>query len=210
MQQANQTEHPKPKTTQQLSEEELKELKLIWKRGADELIRITKPISSFEITERNKLIIEGLFWWFFNDPRSCYDLNKGILLKGGKGTGKTTLVKSFQKLFKALQQSFAFSTAQTISLDYAMNGDVDFWLREKVMAIDEVGREEKAKYFGNGLSVIGYILHERYSIWQSKGIATIATTNLDSSDIESLYGETIRDRCKEMFNHIILDGESRR
>lgn len=198
------------KTTQQLDEKELRDLKLMWKKGADELIQVTKPSAKFEISERNKPIIEGLFWWFFNDPRSCYDLNKGIMIKGGKGTGKTTLVKSFQRLFKSLHQSFAFQTAQTIALDFASNGEVDFWLRDKTMAIDEIGREEKAKYFGNGLSVIGYILHERYSIWQSKGITTIVTTNLDSDEIEDMYGEIIRDRCKEMFNHIVLDGDSRR
>lgn len=191
-------------------EEEINKLKMYWKACADSIVQVTNPHGAFEIDDSNRSIVEGLFWWFFDDPRSCYDLNKGILLKGGKGVGKTTLVKAFRKFFIQIQKGFKFESALTITLNYALNGNFDGWLEKQLVAIDEIGRENVGKYYGNELNVIQYILHERYNLWQDTGICTIVTTNLDSSEIEEYYGEIIRDRSKEMFNHIPLVGSSRR
>lgn len=198
------------RTIQQFSESEIKELKWRWKTIADRVIKVTKPDKYFIIDDSNREIIEGLFWWVFNDPRSCYDLNKGIILKGTKGTGKTTLVTIFREFFIEIRQGFAMSTAIKISLEYARTGEVDQWLTDKIICIDEIGRENMGKHYGNELNVIGYLLHERYSLWQTKGICTIATTNKDAQEIEDMYGEVIRDRVKEMFNHIPVVGESKR
>jgi hypothetical protein len=198
------------RTTQQFSSEEIKELKWRWKKCADRIVQVTKPGAEFIIDESNRDIIDGLFWWFFNDPRSCYDLKKGILLKGTKGTGKSTLITIFREFFIEIQSGFAMSTAMKISLEYARTGEVDQWLTKKIICIDEIGRENMGKHYGNELNVIGYLLHERYALWQTKGICTIATTNKDAQEIEDLYGDVIRDRVKEMFNHIPMVGESRR
>lgn len=198
------------KTTQQLSDKEIIEYKIRWKQCADKVVQITKPGKAFEIDESNREIINGLFWWFFNDPRSCYDLNKGIMLKGDMGTGKSTLISIFRQFFIDLGCGFAMSTAMKISLEYAKAGDVDQWLTDKIICIDEIGRENMGKHYGNELNVVGYLLHERYSMWQNKRVLTIATTNKDAQEIELMYGDVIRDRVKEMFNHIPMVGNSRR
>ena len=198
------------KTLQQCSDAEIARLKWKWKHIADSIVKNTDPDSEFVIDHTNKHIIDGLFWWFFNDPRSCYDLNKGILLKGDKGTGKTTMVKAFRQFLIEMNQGFAMTTAIKLSLEYAKTGDIDQWTTYKMVCIDEIGREGMGKHYGNELNVIGYILHERYALWKTNKYITIATTNKDADEIEDMYGEVIRDRVKEMFNHIAMVGDSRR
>lgn len=194
----------------ELSEQQLLNLKRLWIEYADRLVSVTNPREKYEITDSNREIIAGIFYWFLNDPRSCYDLHKGLLIKGTKGTGKTTLLKAFRNFFAAFNQSFRFETAMKITKDYADSGTIEQFCQPRILAIDEMGRETIAKHYGNEMNVIGVILHERYNIWQSTGTPTIATTNMDADEIEAMYGDIIRDRVKEMFNHITLTGESRR
>lgn len=198
------------KTTQAADTETLNLLKRQWKAHADQLIRRTHPGGAFTIDDTNRPVVEGLFWWFFNDPRSCYDLHRGLLVKGGTGTGKTTLIHSFREFHRHVSKSFMFESATSIALEYARTGSVDRWLKPHILAIDEIGCEKTVRHYGNELNVIGYLLHERYALWQRYGSLTIATTNLDGEDMETAYGPIIRDRTREMFNHIVLDGPSRR
>jgi DNA replication protein DnaC len=46
------------------------------------------------------------------------------------------------------------------------------------------------------------ILLSRYDIFTSKKIQTHITTNLSASEIESVYGNRVRSRMREMFNLI--------
>lgn len=200
----------RPKTTQELDAHELNHLKRQWKACADALIRRNRPHDTFTIDPQNRQVIEGLFWWFFDDPRSRYNLHRGILLKGGTGTGKTTLLHAFRDFHARYSGSFLVESAPSIALEYARTGCLDRWLAPRIVAIDEIGCEKTVRHYGNELNVVAYLLHERYALWQRHGIPTLATTNLDSDELEAAYGPIIRDRMREMFNHVVLDGPSRR
>lgn len=193
-----------------MSELQIETLKRGWLQHATRLVQVSNPAGKFEITDRNREIVAGIFYWFLNDERSCYDLNKGILLTGGMGTGKTTLIKAFRNFFQSFKQSFKLESAMRISKEFVDSGSYDRYCLPHLLAIDEVGRETLARHYGNAVNVIGVILHERYDLWLNQAIPTIITTNLDAYEIETIYGDIIRDRAKEMFNWVILDGESRR
>ena len=49
------------------------------------------------------------------------------------------------------------------------------------------------------------ILFSRYDLFVSWQMVTHITTNLNSSEIESLYGIRVRSRMREMFNLINFD-----
>ena len=49
------------------------------------------------------------------------------------------------------------------------------------------------------------ILLSRYDIFTSKKIQTHITTNLSASEIESVYGNRLRSRLREMINLIAFE-----
>ena len=140
------------RTTQELEPQEINRLKWQWKACADAQIARTRPGAAFELDDANRPVAEGLFWWFFDDPRSRYDLHRGILIKGGTGTGKTTLVNAFRDFHSHYGGKLPFESAAAIALEYARTGQVDRWLAPRVVAIDE------GKIISDGMD--GYYTYE--------------------------------------------------
>lgn len=182
----------------------------------------------FIIDDRNRKTLDALYRWVWERAgrmmKGSLDPNKGILLCGPIGTGKSTLMKGLQKYeslvnryafaFGRKDLGFAFVSAAEISLRYAeqgIDGIIRYTQRECAtgLCIDELGREPSdAKHFGTGLNVIQTVLQLRYEFRHE--YCTYATTNLELDDIPSRYGIYIADRCKEMFNIVHVGGETRR
>ena len=182
----------------------------------------------FIIDDRNRKTLDALYRWVWERAgrmmKGSLDPNKGILLCGPIGTGKSTLMKGLQKYeslvnryacaFSRKDLGFSFVSAAEISLRYAeqgIDGIIRYVQRECAsgLCIDELGREPSdAKYFGTGLNVIQTVFQLRYEFRHE--YCTYATTNLELDDIPSRYGIYIADRCKEMFNIVHVGGETRR
>jgi DNA replication protein DnaC len=77
--------------------------------------------------------------------------------------------------------------------------------KPKMYCFDDLGTENNLKYFGNECNVMTEILLSRYDHFVSRQMITHITTNLTSSEIESLYGTRVRSRMKEMFNLVYFD-----
>lgn len=171
----------------------------------------------FDVNERNKNIVNDLFLYFLRQPGNL-DIRKGLWLEGPVGTGKSTLMYVFSRFMQFLGEGFRVYVCSQVTTEYSLHGELDSYLENKFgrygpvpMCFDELGREPNpAKYFGTELNVMQHILHIRYSYWQLHGLKTYITTNLDAERVGGLYGDYIRDRRKEMFNKIVLDGTSRR
>lgn len=172
----------------------------------------------FVIDKSNRDIIRSVFLFMIGQP-SDLDLNKGLWIEGAIGTGKSTLMQVCRSFLKAYNQGFKIYTCSQITTEFSLTGDLDKYLDNRSgsipepapMCFDELGREPlPAKYFGTELNVMQHILHVRYTYWQLYRIKTCVTTNLKPVEVENKYGDYIRDRRKEMFNIIVLDGSSRR
>lgn len=175
-------------------------------------------IPDFRIDDVNRGIINDLFF-YFNGLDGRLDLNKGIWLSGDIGTGKSSLMMVLSEFKRQYFDGFKVYICAKVSNDYAINGDLDkYTYNEKgylgypvSMCFDELGRESMpANYYGQKLNVMQHILHIRYSLWQSQGLKTYVTTNDDPLNIENKYGDFIRDRIREMFNIVLMQGSSRR
>lgn len=203
------------------------EIEDFWKHGFIQSMNYVSP--GFVIDERNvKLIPELYKWvwaWLGRKPQGTLDPNKGILLWGDIGTGKTTIMKGLQRYLAMINQlcygsnnrsiCIEIKSAAEISLRYASEGmkALERWTdRDQAghLVIDEIGREEVSTHFGTTCNTIQTLLQLRYE--QRHSIATFGTTNIDmrSKEFTNRYGSYIFDRVKEMFNVIRVGGESRR
>lgn len=142
-------------------------------------------------------------------------LDKGILLYGNLGVGKSMLFEIFhgmgKYLYKLNNRDFWFPKISTGSfVDQYMNSlkensstfNLDAYRRGNLY-IDDLGFEKKAF---NNHELIGELLFERYR----NNALTFVTTNLSPKEISGRYGARIGDRLAEMFNIIKWEGESLR
>ena len=201
------------------------------KKGKLRFMHVAKKMMpEFVIDERNKSVINDLFFYFHKIENGNLNTSKGLWIEGEVGTGKSSLMRIFSSYLRTHcnDSTFKIYNCATVANEYASKartpdtGDdgLDCYTynrngynREKrvPMCFDELGREPiPAVHFGQRLNVMEHILHIRYSFWQTENLLTYITTNLSAEDVELKYNDYIRDRRKEMFNIIALTGESRR
>ncbi|MGJ1369393.1 AAA family ATPase [Sphingobacterium spiritivorum] len=179
---------------------------------------------NFLINDYNRSIIELLSLYFSNDPKfeeSGYKLNKGIMLVGPVGCGKTTIMKAFGR---NTTNSFAIIACRKVSQDYTdkNNGgsssiekysnmlssypQMNFGQDKIGYCFDDLGTENIKKHFGNDMDVMAEIIYSRYDSGLAKH--THFTANLTSTEIEDTYGSRVRSRLREMCNFISFDTNS--
>ena len=184
----------------------------------------------FEQNEDTILNIKSLFFYFLEDPKffGCENLiqnlnepsfDKGLLIIGGYGIGKTAYLKTFESVFLDLPclRFKGYSSKQLVN-EYEKCStplDKDYFFQDKDrirLFIDDIGSEDKASNYGM-YDVIENIISNRYE----KRQVTFATTNFasPSHDVEETlealglrYGNRIYDRLFEMFNILVFDGKS--
>lgn len=184
----------------------------VWKRGV-ELCG-----EGFGFTEIMRPIFDTLLLYFAKDAKCTLNPNKGIILAGGIGVGKTKLMQIFDH---NPLQSFDVYSAQDIANLY---GDkekgggamiarfgaefhniynwYECWGQKKWgVCIDDMGTESSRKHFGNESNVIADIIQARY-LHKVPFNQTHITTNLNGDEIEQAYGARVRSRLREMFNVI--------
>ncbi len=140
-------------------------------------------------------------------------LNKGIMLLGNVGSGKTLLMNIFQRLlFLRSGKTFLFKNLGTLSAEYKKDGDiVIFKSKRKDYLFDELGLDtEHINSFGNKINIVQELVRERYEDFINNGTLTHFTTNLVIEQIEENYGERTASRLTEMCNFIQMTSYDRR
>jgi DNA replication protein DnaC len=171
----------------------------------------------FKIHENDHSIIFKLMAYFLKDEPTCFqfgiNLNKGILLSGPVGCGKTSLM-NLMKYLTPTDHKFSVKPCRDISFEFIQDGyevihkyskGKLYQSEPKTICFDDLGVENNLKYFGNECNVMAEILLSRYDIYISKNIQTHITTNLSASEIETHYGNRVRSRMRAMFNLIAYD-----
>jgi DNA replication protein DnaC len=163
---------------------------------------------SFNLKNEDAFIIYKLVIYAIRDQENCdklgIDLNKGILLNGPVGCGKTTLM-TLLKQFMYLEMNYLIKSTRDISAEYNIDGYstiLKYGKSTKIYCFDDLGVEQNVKHFGNECNTIGEILLHRYELLQSQNIVTHATTNLNANELEKIYGNRVRSRLRSMFNLI--------
>ena len=141
------------------------------------------------------------------------DLNKGILLSGPIGCGKTSIMHLL-KPFTSNHSDYKIKTCREISFEFAKNGfdainkytlKQNYQSRLSGYCFDDLGAEQQIKHFGNDCNVMAEVLISRYEQFVENHSITHLTSNLSASEIEMLYGNRLRSRMRNMFNLIAFN-----
>ena len=164
----------------------------------------------FKIFEEDKDILFKLSNYFIKDHINCeklrIDPDKGILLSGPVGCGKTSLMKLMRYLVPH-QRSYVVMPCRNIVFAFNHLGykTIEDYGDEGFFCFDDMGIEPIGRHYGRDCNVIGEILISRYELFLQTNLKTHGTTNLSAMEIEDVYGSRVRSRMKKLFNLIDFD-----
>ena len=177
----------------------------------------------FQLYEEDIYIILQLVCYTIKDEKLAeefsIDLSKGILLVGPVGCGKTSLMNIIRYLVLPSADRYRIRTCRDIAFEFSEEGAASLHKYAKgsltrgsfepiTYCFDDLGLENETKYFGNTCSVMGEILLARYLFYQHFGMLTHVTTNLNSIELQQLYGQRVRSRMREMFNLVAFSADA--
>lgn len=157
-------------------------------------------------TDNIESIVNQFYYYATQDKRFEGSFDKGILLIGNYGVGKTLILTAFCNLISTSSRKYQIihskelTTAVTVDPESIYN----HFTRGGLM-IDDLGKEPfVVNTYGTQTIPMEDVLSSRYD---SRSI-TFATANLKLKDFK--YSQSIKERMKEMFNIIELKGKSMR
>jgi hypothetical protein len=173
---------------------------------------------NFRVIADDYEIIFKLLVYFLADKVNCekynISLRKGIILSGPVGCGKTSLM-NILRCFQKPEERFVMKSCRDISFEFIKDGypvigkysNLSFTKsnQPRVYCFDDLGSENNLKYYGNDCNIMAEILLSRYELFIARQLKTHLTTNLNSSEIEEIYGTRVRSRLREQFNLIAFN-----
>lgn len=162
---------------------------------------------NFKIYREDTQTLRKLCTYYVKDKDGCkkynIDPDKGLLLSGPVGCGKTSLVRLMRHLVPH-QRWYEVISCRNIVFGFQHIGykTIEDFGNSGSFCFDDLGVEPMGRFYGNNANVLGEIMLSRYDLFlQTKGkIRTHATTNLNAEELEGLYGERVRSRMRQMFN----------
>jgi len=172
----------------------------------------------------NFSVFNTLSMYFNADPvfetlNPKYSLSKGIMLLGPVGVGKTNLFRLFKD---NPLQSYTLLSIEDIADRYEKDGAEILAKYSHVnersknyfghtiygYMFDDLGAEMETntmrKNYANSSNVMADIIKKRYNN-QLKGNLTHMTSNLNTEQMNTFYGERAFDRMRQMFNFIAFN-----
>lgn len=135
-----------------------------------------------------------------------------LLLTGGTGTGKTTLMRGIAEGLRRLEAQFKRFLASDLPTLFLDNTELchdqilcGSWCR--YLLLDDVGTEPvEIKSFGNSLLPFVRVVEARYD----RHLPLIITSNLGPRDFLDRYGMRTYDRMRECCEVVSFEGQSYR
>lgn len=168
-----------------------------------------------EIDPKTKIVLNTVFDWILGK----HEPDKGFVLTGSYGTGKSSIMKAAMKLvFHIYGKSETYPsgihepkyiTSKKLARLFIDNETVKIneLIYAKLIGVDDFGYESReVRTYGTIVFPFEEILMERYD----KKKVILATTNLKPEQIEKMYGGHVLDRLKQMCFWIEINAPSKR
>lgn len=161
----------------------------------------------------------SLLFNYFTGGVCNLDPNKGLLVVGNIGCGKTTLMS----IFRDGPNPYRIVSAREVSESWKKNGDISKYCESLLpnkltvspfgplpigICFDDLGIENKTKNYGDEANAMEEVLLNWYDKKTFNKVHI--TTNLTPEEIEQKYGKRVRSRMREMFNLVKFEGGDRR
>jgi len=176
---------------------------------------------NFRLYKEDEPLLFKLCCYYIQDHQTCakmgIDTNKGLLLSGPVGCGKTSLMKLLPYLAPH-KTNYEIIPTRNIVFNFNAAGFevLEKYNDAKNYCFDDLGVEPTGCHYTKECNVMGEILLSRYDIFKdgrepvlslAKG-KTHITTNLNAEELEARYGSRVRSRLREMFNLISFDSST--
>jgi energy-coupling factor transporter ATP-binding protein EcfA2 len=176
---------------------------------------------NFRLYKEDEPLLFKLCCYYIQDHWTCakmgIDTNKGLLLSGPVGCGKTSLMKLLPYLAPH-KTNYEIIPTRNIVFNFNAAGFevLEKYNDTKNYCFDDLGVEPTGCHYTKECNVMGEILLSRYDIFKNgrepvlsltKG-KTHITTNLNAEELEARYGSRVRSRLREMFNLISFDSST--
>lgn len=163
-------------------------------------------------------LTQELMKYLLRDESFKGDLNKGVLIIGGNGTGKTVYTKILLLLLQYLhsRKTPFYSGKQMEAVlrleeDQQARKDLNTDLLSSTFCFDDMGEElDEVKVFGTTMQVGRDVLNSRHAEFTEKGHLTFGTSNLNMKKLGDKYGARVGSRIYEMFNVFTREGNDMR
>ncbi|RLD69241.1 MAG: hypothetical protein DRI95_00685 [Bacteroidetes bacterium] len=203
----------------------IKSISVNWNEHANGILNLIKSNEpNYEMTANHKYLLKELLLYFTGNSEFKGSLNKGILLTGSVGGGKSLLLERIFKHYTSVinqLNSYHLFNFKELSEDFKIKGDIA--LNElkaiktnnkttvKPVLIDDLGSGNfLVKNYGNDINLIDTIIDIRYLVLSRYRKITHATSNLYISDFKTIVDDRTISRMSEMFNILELEGKDYR
>jgi hypothetical protein len=141
---------------------------------------------------------------------------KGCLLFGGVGSGKTDFLKMYSFISHIFGgNAIKYVHSRDLMAKYeleGMSGIIEYVQKKGgFLVIDEIGLDNEISFhYGNKTNIISDLILTRYEMWKNTGGKTFFSTNLSIDELKKKYDERVFSRMFEMCNFVVFDSSDRR
>lgn len=163
------------------------------------------------VHENNRHLISTICFFLSNDQRFetelGYSLQKGLLVRGISGLGKTFLFNCVKD--NELSPITIYSMIELTEI-VKSEGYLELPPNTGITYLDDVGTEEHTiNHYGTKINFFKNFI-EKYYLNNTVFNRLIISTNNSFTELESKYGFRVRSRIKDMFNIINVTGTDMR